>query len=198
MSLIDQLRQAVDAYQAAHSAVVTLRERGAPAADARGAEDWAYRQLLVFCTRHGLGARGLEAPPPPELVWRDERGWSDEVVAWQRWMVKAETLLLGSTPPTPGAARRSPRRPARLKVDLRRRRITLDDTTYEIPSEAALRWVRVLAKHRGQWVSSADLGKGGYDKDLLTNRPDHLRRFLPGPINSLIQSKRGTGSRMVF
>ncbi len=37
--------------------------------------------------------------------------------------------------------------PPRLTVDLARMTITLDGQTYDVPSENALRWVKVLADH---------------------------------------------------
>ena len=91
----------------------------------------------------------------------------------------------------------------RLTVDEARRTITLDGTTHEVNSVKAIRWVRVLAAHPGEWISGTDLER--YENVLIVNQKDclllsakthRLTTFLPGAILDLIDSKTGAGSRI--
>jgi hypothetical protein len=84
--------------------------------------------------------------------------------------------------------------PPRISVDLARKTITLDGTRYDVPSDNALRWVKVLAAHPGEWISSTELKK--YDPELQSVRTDRWHRFLPPAILSLINSDTGKGSRI--
>ena len=88
--------------------------------------------------------------------------------------------------------------PARLRltVDFARKILTLDGVDYDVSSDNALRWVKVLADHPGEWISGADLGRKQYDDLLVGCRTDRLRRFLPKKISTLIDSKKGAGSRI--
>jgi hypothetical protein len=81
-----------------------------------------------------------------------------------------------------------------LSVDLNRLTITLDGKTYDVRSEAALRWMKVLAEHPGEWISGPDLRK--YDQELDSCRTDRLKPKLPDPISDLIDSDPGKGSRI--
>jgi hypothetical protein len=82
----------------------------------------------------------------------------------------------------------------RLNVDLARRTITLDGMVHEVHSALALRWVKVLAEHTDEWISSNELKN--YDSELDGTRPDRLKRFLPPEILSLIDTDKSRGSRL--
>jgi len=82
----------------------------------------------------------------------------------------------------------------RLIVDLTRKTITLDGKTYDVSSTSALRWVKVLASHPGEWISGTDLEK--YDSELQNPRTDRWRQHLPELILCLIDSETGKGSRI--
>jgi hypothetical protein len=101
------------------------------------------------------------------------RGWADEI----------ETGLVTPKQKTP-----------RLMVDLDRQTITLDKVAHDINSVLALRWVKVLADHRGQWISSSELQT--HDLELDGARPDRLKKFLPVEILSLISTDRRKGARL--
>lgn len=85
-------------------------------------------------------------------------------------------------------------RPLPLMVDLACKTIAFDGETHDISSDTALRWVKVLADHPNEWLSSTDLCS--YDPELLIARTDRLRRFLPDTIQRLLHSKRGKGTRI--
>jgi hypothetical protein len=82
----------------------------------------------------------------------------------------------------------------RLTVDLVRQSITLDAKTYQVTSDNALRWVRVLADHPGEWFSSEQLKP--IDTELMNPRPDKWRKHLPEEVLKLIESMTGKGSRI--
>lgn len=84
----------------------------------------------------------------------------------------------------------------RLVVDLERGTVTLDGQTFDVNSNQALRWVRVLADLDGQWVSAPELTN--HDEELEGARPDRLRRHLPEPVLALIDTHRSRGSRLVL
>lgn len=83
---------------------------------------------------------------------------------------------------------------ARLTVDLACKSLTLDGNNYNVSSERALRWVKILVDHSPAWVSSSELGK--IDRDLCTNRTDKLKSYLPPEVLNLIDSQTGAGSRI--
>lgn len=95
-------------------------------------------------------------------------------------------------PGTKSPARRPRRR--KLSVNLKRRTITLDDTTYDVSSEQALRWVKVLSDHNGEWISGRELVH--YDSRLTGVKTDRLKCYLPDPIKALIESEPAKGSRL--
>jgi hypothetical protein len=84
--------------------------------------------------------------------------------------------------------------PLRLSVDLARMTITLGGAAYDVPSRAALRWVKVLSTHPGEWVSGTDLAR--HDPELDGTRTDRLRRHLPPEVLALIDSAPRRGSRL--
>lgn len=86
--------------------------------------------------------------------------------------------------------------PPRLIVDLTRKTVTLDGMSHDVPSDRALRWVKILVEHRGEWFSGKDLER--YDTELINVRTDKLREFLPKEVDILIDSKTGAGSRIRF
>jgi hypothetical protein len=64
-----------------------------------------------------------------------------------------------------------------------------------VSSKLALRWVKVLADHPGEWISAPELRN--YDDELDGCRPDrHCKPYLPASILSLIDSDRRKGSRL--
>src|SRR5262249_29842857 len=68
----------------------------------------------------------------------------------------------------------------RIAVDLVRQTITLGGTTHDIASKKALRWVKVLVDHPGDWISGRELER--YDDNLLEVRTDRLKHFLPNKL----------------
>ena len=72
--------------------------------------------------------------------------------------------------------------------------ITLDGRTFDVKSERALRWVKVLAEHPEEWISSTRLSS--YDDLLIAERTDKLKRFLPSEVLDLIVSEPREGSRI--
>jgi hypothetical protein len=82
----------------------------------------------------------------------------------------------------------------RIIVELQKKTVTLDGKTHDVTSERALRWLKILADRPGEWVSSKGLER--YDSELLQVRTDHLRKYLPAEICSLIDSQTGAGSRL--
>jgi hypothetical protein len=86
------------------------------------------------------------------------------------------------------------RRPAnRIAVDLDARTVSLDGIVFDVTSVQALRWVDVLSRQPGCWISSRDLRL--LNDELTGARTDKLRKFLPEEIGILIESKAGFGSR---
>jgi hypothetical protein len=82
----------------------------------------------------------------------------------------------------------------RLTVDLARKIIILDGRKFDVSSDNALQWVKVLADHPGEWLSGSALEK--LDLELANPRTDRYKRFLPDAILSLIDSVTGIGSRI--
>jgi hypothetical protein len=87
-----------------------------------------------------------------------------------------------------------PQATPRIVVHLGQQTIAVDGSIFEVGSESALRWVRVLAQHPGEWISAAQLEK--YDGDLIAVRTDRLRRELPAAVAGLIESEVAKGSRI--
>lgn len=83
---------------------------------------------------------------------------------------------------------------APIQVSVERRAVTCGDESFDIPSEQAVRWLKVLADRPGVWVSGADLQK--YDPELVNVRTDQLKRQIPIQVRRFIDSKQGTGSRL--
>jgi hypothetical protein len=79
-------------------------------------------------------------------------------------------------------------------VDLARKTIKYRRKVHDIESERALRWVKVLAEHPGEWISAPELSN--FDCELTGVRTDRLKKFLPRRIRSLIESDRKRGSRL--
>lgn len=63
----------------------------------------------------------------------------------------------------------------RLRVDLARKTVTLDGVTRDVDSDNALRWIKVLTEHPGEWVSGAELKS--HDPDLQGDRTDRWREL---------------------
>ena len=82
----------------------------------------------------------------------------------------------------------------RLKVNLGQSTATLDGTSYDVTSENALLWLKVLVEHPGEWISGRELADGKYgDVYIGLGRPDRLKKYLPNEILSLIKSRTGKG-----
>jgi hypothetical protein len=88
----------------------------------------------------------------------------------------------------------APPRLRQLIVDLACKTITLDGTIHDVTSDSALRWVKVLAEHPGEWFASNELKRCDHELDGV--RTDHLRKFLPDAILTFIDSETGKGSRI--
>jgi hypothetical protein len=81
-----------------------------------------------------------------------------------------------------------------LTVDLDSKRLTLDGVPYDVSSERALRWVKILADNSPAWISSSELSS--YDPDLTDVRSDRIKKYLPPEVRNLIDLRRGAGSRL--
>jgi hypothetical protein len=103
-----------------------------------------------------------------------------------------ETERVAGEPPPPPVSRAAPR----LTVDVARKTITLDGETDDVTSDAALRWVKVLAEHPGEWISAVELRK--HDPELDSARTDRLKKLLPERVQHLIDSETGKGSRLRY
>ncbi|MHB8902145.1 MAG: hypothetical protein ACYC6Y_25590 [Thermoguttaceae bacterium] len=123
-------------------------------------------------------ATETEGPPAKVLL----------VCATPRWFHDMEVLRnLAAGPTVPPVVSSQ-----RLTVDLAKRTVTLDGIPYDVRSELALRWVKVLADHEGEWISGPDLAQ--YDRLLDGVRTDRLK--LPPEIQAVIESQTGAGSRL--
>jgi hypothetical protein len=125
-------------------------------------------------------------------LWKLSSDGSSELALHRMTDVDRVASNLNHTQPTPPAESAPPR----LSVDVSRRTITFDGASNEVPSVSALRWVKVLAEHRGEWISGSELEE--YDPELDGVRTDRLRKRLPESIRTVIDSDRGKGSRIRF
>ena len=91
-----------------------------------------------------------------------------------------------------GSSTVSPPQPPRLTVDLLSKTATLDGTRYDVHSERALRWLRVLVGQSPNWVSGSDLTR--YDPDLTDPNTHKYKKYLPQLVRDLITSRPGSGS----
>lgn len=170
-------------YRHAHHAVLQVAKRIVH----EGAVDAEGIHRLDFTPTVGDVPHMLERIVVPDL--------EELAVALQCEAAKAAALCEPDTKTArPDADDLSSAPAIRLCVDLAKKQITVGNQTYDVGSEAALRWIKVLADHRGDWISSSDLEK--YDKELLRARTDHLKKHLPEPICILIDSETGKGSRL--
>jgi len=81
-----------------------------------------------------------------------------------------------------------------LTVDLKGWTVTLDTDKYDVKSEQALRWVKVLVEHPGEWISGKELES--HDPELIGARTYRLKQHLPKQILDMIDSETGRGSRI--
>ncbi len=135
------------------------------------------------------------------VYWLDDRAFSGH----QNWvtppnddpkqLVKADDYLLAllNWLRTNYVGKQRPPSP-QLTVNLDCKTITLDEETHDVDSEHALQWVKVLAEHPGEWISSKEVPK--YNPLLLGLRTDRLLKYLPQAVKSLIDSETGKGSRI--
>jgi hypothetical protein len=87
-------------------------------------------------------------------------------------------------------------RTGRLSLDVEGGTVTLDGRCHHISSKQALRWLAVLSKHPGEWISNRKLSE--YDRDLADVRTDKVKKRLPPEVIALIESRTGAGSRLVL
>jgi hypothetical protein len=166
-----------------------------------------FRYGEIPYTGPSYPSRSLAAEAATALGWEKEfedlYGQEDSEsgpVSWgvQYWITTKEVWLrrLAERRSAAGAAPDQAKpAPPRLTVDLARKQITLDERTYDVRSDLALRWVKVLADRPGEWIAKKELPR--YDRELLdTTRTDHLRNYLPQCVNELIESRTGAGSRL--
>lgn len=72
---------------------------------------------------------------------------------------------------------------------------TLDGVPVDVSSKQALRWLKVLVEHPGEWISAPEMKN--YDDELDGVRPDrHCKSYLPDVVLSLIDTDRRKGSRL--
>ena len=113
------------------------------------------------------------------------------------WAVRLPNVFQLSRAAIQFAIESAPRAPATLScptVDLPSRTVTFDGTRHDVSSVTALRWVKVLAEHPGEWISAPELKR--HDQELDGVRPDRLKKQLPQELLSLIESDRRKGSRL--
>ena len=152
---------------------------------------WHYKALLQHWSTIRDEVAKLKLPNKERL---------DACQAEAEWeFYKAQRYLIEQSKETAAVARDAevlpPQLPPpRLTVDLAKKTITLDGNPYDVDSENALRWVKVLAEHAGDWISSTGLKK--HDSELDGCRPDRLKKHLPDAVLDLIESDTGKGSRM--
>lgn len=81
-----------------------------------------------------------------------------------------------------------------LTVKVECRTVTLDGETFDVKSAMAVRWLKVLSDHPGEWLSADELKR--FDRELDGARPDRLKKYVPDPVLRLIDSETGKGSRL--
>lgn len=144
-----------------------------------------------FC-EHGpdlaevLARAGVDPGGVLHILGCAERSGGGPARAAARWLSIKEELraaALRVAEPTP-----------QLLIDVDCGTATLNGERFDIPSKAALRWLRILAHNPGQWFSSKDLE--AHDCELVDVRTDRLRSYLPEEIGRLVDSQTGRGSRL--
>lgn len=172
--------------------------------DTTGYEDLEYWEFLCLVIR-------ILADSKPEKGWRT--AWSraskqlrelqpetDSSRIWADLRERQHVLRVASGSPPVISLLKAESQPkpsgttAHPKVDLSRMTITVDATSYDVKSINALRWVKVLSDHPGEWISSTELNS--YDPDLDGCRTDRLLPMLPDLIKNLIDTQTGRGSRL--
>jgi hypothetical protein len=84
----------------------------------------------------------------------------------------------------------------RMCVDIDTQIVAIDGVEHQVTSLLAVRWLNALWQRANEWVSSAELSE--IDPRLNGALPHRLKKFFPKPILTLIESKRGTGSRLLL
>jgi len=84
----------------------------------------------------------------------------------------------------------------RMWVDIDTQIVAIDGVEHQVASLLAVRWLNVLWQRANEWVSSAELSE--IDPKLIGALPHRLKKFFPKPILTLIESKPGTGSRLLL
>jgi hypothetical protein len=143
-------------------------------------------------------------PPLPHVQYisklnlpgdRTEQGFLVEATPWLWDMQKLRDICRARSILEAAKLLVPTEKPPRLIVDLTCRTITLDRVRHDIDSEVALRWVKVLAEHPGEWISAPDLRN--YDAELDGCRPHRrCRPYLPAAVLDLIDTDRRKGSRL--
>lgn len=104
--------------------------------------------------------------------------------------------LLGRVPSLPVvAAAEPPAPPPLLTVDLEQQIVWLAGRPYPVSLEQA-HFVQLLNQVPGAWITTSDYRRN----EVLRHTPrvDHVYKRLPSPIRAFIESKTGTGYRLVL
>jgi len=130
-----------------------------------------------------------------EALIRREQSGNQSLNAIEQLWVTAQQKRFGWPRATRDNACYGPTQQSRIRVDLKRLTISLDGKEFNVPSEQACRWIKVLASRPGIWISSA--GLRDHDKELDGVRTYKLRLHVPPEINALVESRTGIGSRLM-
>lgn len=117
---------------------------------------------------------------------------SEEASLLQARILRERARLIQTGPTENAPSNKIPRTPRSLDVDIPRKILIFDGIEFDVSSEQALRWVKVLAANPGEWISGPELGQ--HDAFLQGVRTDRLK--LPEEIKSCIDSDPGKGSRI--
>lgn len=146
----------------------------------------AHRAFTAAAARQGKG-KGSQSKTAHARQQFDRAWWELDK------LVIAEGKLLAKQPPGDDAPKSETLRP-RLTINVGRRTVTLDGQTFDVQSVQAVRWLKVLSEHPGEWLAADGLKV--FDPDLDGARPHRLKRFLPVSVLALIDSQTGKGSRL--
>ena len=83
---------------------------------------------------------------------------------------------------------------SRLIVDIGRTTATLDGKPYDVGSLQALRWLAVLSKRPGHWISGRELEQ--LDTELIVSEPIGSKSISPKQSKHLSILKPAAGSRI--
>jgi len=128
----------------------------------------------------------------PAIELKGETRHPEEAVdEWCRrmgWLTEGRIASPQSLAPVPMAP------PSRLLIDPNNLRAVLDGDPYPLKSHEQGVALQVIVDARGNWVSGPEMG--GANPVLEDIRVDRLINDLPGPIEALIERRRGKGFRL--